>query len=166
MPQRRLNELFDVKLHDPYMKPESYDDPTICPECHLVFHNKRWQWNEELYKRFKKEGTADEKLCPACRKIRDRYYMGEVVLEGSFLQQKKDEILRILRNVEEQEKSRRPLSRIMWIEDNGDALRVYTTSEHLAVTLGRAVHRAYQGEISMDFADGQKFARVLWRREA
>lgn len=166
MPQRRMNELFDVKLRDPYMKPESYDDPTICPQCHLVFHNKRWQWNEELYRKLKKERTADEKLCPACRKIKDRYYMGEVILGGAFLQERKDEILRIIQNLEEEEKAHRPLSRIMWIEDEGGTVRVYTTSEHLAVALGRAVNKAYQGELSVEFADGQKFARVIWRREA
>ncbi|MDQ7055714.1 MAG: hypothetical protein Q9M89_04205 [Persephonella sp.] len=50
-------------------------------------------------------------ICPACRRIEDRYEGGIVEFKGEFLQSHRDEIINLIKNVEEEEISYRPLER-------------------------------------------------------
>lgn len=165
--KKRMNEMFDVKLHDPYMDRNIYKDPTICPECHLVYHNKRWTRNEELYKKYINDKRTEFKLCPACRKIKDHYPLGVLTLTGSILEDRdrKKEILNLIKNEAEFEEKRNPLARIMSIREEDGSLIVETTTESLARRLGRVVNKAFHGELKYIFSDGQKFLRVEWHKE-
>jgi NMD protein affecting ribosome stability and mRNA decay len=163
---KRLNELYDVKLHDPYMDRSIYKDPTVCPDCKLIYHNKRWVRNEELLEKFLKDKKSiDYKKCPACRKTQDDYPLGILRLSGSYIKSKRIEILNLIRNEAEFEEKRNPLARIMKIEEEDNGLLIKTTTESLARRLGRAVNKAHHGEISYIFSDTQKFLRVEWRKD-
>jgi len=57
------------------------------------------------------------------------------------------------------------LDRIMGILDEDNGVRVETTSENLAVHLGRTLYHAYGGDVEYRFSDEQKLARVFWHRK-
>ena len=103
--------------------------------------------------------------CPACRRITDSFEGGTVSLEGRFLADHKQEIINIVKNTESAEKARRPMERIMKINDSGDTVEVTTTYEHLARRIGEAVNNACKGELKLDYVEGKKYIRVHWRRD-
>jgi hypothetical protein len=91
--------------------------------------------------------------------------MGIVCITGSFFGQRRDQILNMLRNEEAKEVIHNPLDRIIGIIEEDDEVRVETTSESLAVHLGRMLYHAYGGVVEYKFSDEQKLARVNWYRE-
>lgn len=65
----------------------------------------------------------------------------------------------------ESEKRLRPLERIMDLSIGDDRIEVKTTYEHIARRIGQAVHSAYKGDLKLQYADGEKFVRVHWKRD-
>ncbi len=57
------------------------------------------------------------------------------------------------------------LERIMSTKVDDDRIEVSTTYEHLARRIGEAVNSAYKGEITLQYAEGEKLVRVHWRRD-
>jgi NMD protein affecting ribosome stability and mRNA decay len=111
-----------------------------------------------------KEAVQKHK-CPACRKEEDHYVMGIVSISGDFFKQRREEIVNMLRNEEKKTLAHNPLDRIMGIIEDEKGVRVETTSENLAVHLGRMLYHAYGGDVEYQFSDEQKLARVFWYRE-
>lgn len=162
---KRLDSMYDVKLHDPYMDKSIYPDPTVCPECGLIYHNKRWTRDGNLLESLKAKGKEiHKKQCPACRKIKDRYPLGILELRGSLVNdpEKKELILNTIRNESNFEERRNPLARIMEVKEENNAIYIFTTTESLARRLGRVVNKAFKGELTLMFSEDNKFIRVLW----
>jgi NMD protein affecting ribosome stability and mRNA decay len=109
--------------------------------------------------------AVEQHKCPACRKEEDHYVMGIVYISGDFFNQRRDEIVNMLKNEEEKEVDHNPLDRIMGIVEDENGVRVETTSESLAVHLGRMLYHSYGGDVEYKFSDEQKLARVFWHRE-
>lgn len=152
-------------LQDPYLLRLAYKEPTVCPTCKLIYHNKRWFWNDELLKELEKKGV-DYQKCPACRKIEDRYPMGILQISGGFVDKHKDDILRLLKNEEKRAMEKNPLERVISIKENDEGLiSVDTTTESLVLRMGRILTRAYTGEVEYKFSDTEKLVRVEWKRE-
>ena len=154
----RKDRLIKEYIHDPYFTKAKLHDPSVCERCGVVFHDGIFKWMEPV------PSNAEKMICPACRRIEDKYEGGVAVLEGDFMKQHKDEILNIIRNVEEREMAYRPLERIIEIKDEGDRITVKTTYEHLARAIGEAVHRAYKGHLNIQYPEGTKYVRVHWMR--
>jgi hypothetical protein len=104
-------------------------------------------------------------VCPACRRISDNYEGGHVVLEGTFVTNHRDEVVNAVKKAEQLEKRQRPLERIMNIVVGGDRIEVKTTYEHMARRIGQAVHKAYRGELKLQYLEAEKFVRVHWKRD-
>ncbi len=153
----------DIKYLDkgnPYYEYKKYPEPVECESCGLIYTNGRWAVKPLKSKSAKKE------LCPACRIIRDNIPFGIATFEGAYLNEKnKKELTNIIKNVENAVKEKRPLQRIINIEENNEKITVYTTYDHLARRIGEAVYKAFKGELNIKYADGERFARVYWRRE-
>lgn len=64
----------------------------------------RWRW-------LPKPEAAHSEMCSACHRIHDRYPAGYVKLEGQFLAQHRDELMSIVRDVEQREKPEHPPQR-------------------------------------------------------
>ncbi len=156
---QRKDRLIQEYIHDPYFTKAKYHDPSICKRCGVVFHDGIFQWMEPA------PVNAEPMVCPACRRIEDKYEGGVVVLEGEFLEKHKDEIINLIRNVERNEIAYRPLERIIEIKDEGNKITITTTYEHLARRIGEAVNRAYKGNLSMQYPPGAKYIRVHWERD-
>ncbi len=154
------------QVSDPYYEGYKYHDPTVCSSCGAVFHKGHWQWiSEEELKLLKREKDIEEDVCPACKRIRDRYPAGYLLLSGQFLKAHKEEIINTVRNEAEKETSRRPIVRVMWIDDREEEVEIATTSDHLAKHLGNIVKKAFKGELVVKFSEGEKLVRVYWKRD-
>jgi hypothetical protein len=143
---------------DPYQRQQKLHEGTICPQCGAVYHEGRWRWVA------KSEGVTEE-LCAACRRINDKFPAGVVTLRGDFVQEHKEEMIRLARHQEEAEKQEHPLNRIISIEEDAQKVVINTTDIHLPRRIGEAVKRAFHGEIGHNFEKDGYFVRVTWMRE-
>lgn len=142
-------------------------EPTVCMECGAVYVNRRWSLNGPAIDVPKKGHwhPAKEVTCPACFQVKNGIPGGYLTIGGDFLSKHRDEIDRLLINEAQKAREDNPLSRIMSHVDIGSRILLETTTEHLAQRLGRALEKAYDGEVSYEFSHENKVARVTWRRE-
>lgn len=154
----RKDKLIQEYIHDTYFTKEKFQDPSVCEKCGVVFKDGIFEWLQEV-----PEG-AQKIICPACRRIMDNYEGGIVYLKGEFLNKHREEIMNLIRNTEEEEKRYRPLERIMDMKEEDGQLIIRTTYEHLARRIGEAIHRAYKGDLKLNYPEGWKYVRVYWER--
>jgi len=153
----RHDRLIQEHKHDPYMSKGKLQEPTVCPECSAAYHKGRWSWDAP-------EAGANKQLCPACQRIRDRVPAGCLSLGGGFFAQHREDIMNLVRNVEEKEKQAHPLKRVMGVEEGADETLITLTDVPLTRAIGDAIHRAYQGELDAQYTRGGDTLRVTWRR--
>ena len=152
------------RVEDPYRLEEGHE-AAVCGQCHALYQGKRWFFDEKLFKRLAGSPKMREVTCPACRKIEDRYPEGILTLSGEFLSQHRAEIVQLLEKEAARVSSRSVLDRVIQMTPEGkDKLTVETTTERLAQRLGRAVYRAYKGDLQFRWAEMNKFVRVYWSR--
>jgi hypothetical protein len=140
---------------DPYQRQQKLHDDTICLQCGAVYRQGRWQWGA-------RPENGHEALCPACRRINDKFPAGVVELRGTLGPRQKEEIVRLARHQEEAERSEHPLNRIINIDENADCIIINTTDIHLPRRIGEAVKRAFHGSLNENFDEGGYFVRVDW----
>jgi len=153
-----------LHLDDPYLFREGYKEPTICPGCKAIYTNKKWSLDEKQRGKIEKTTGITYQMCPACRKIKDRFPMGILTLSGEFLFNHHQDILNLLRSEEKRAVAKNPLERIISIEERKGTIQVETTTESLALRMGRVLFRAYKGNVSYKFSQDEKLVRVNWNR--
>ncbi len=151
----RHDNLFQERVHDAYKAKAKLHEPSVCSQCGAVYHGGRWQW-------LPASEDAHKEMCPACHRIHDHYPSGFLSLKGPFAQTHRDEILRLLHNLEKRERAEHPLKRIMAVEEKAGETLVTTTDIHLARGMGEALHHAYQGELEYHYNPEQNLLRVNW----
>jgi NMD protein affecting ribosome stability and mRNA decay len=149
---------------DPYIVQDIKYENAICRTCHAIYQNKRWRLDEEVYQKMNEWDSTTKVLCPACKKIKDKFPGGIVTLKGDFLREHKDEILNLIKNEEERARGFNPLERIMEINDADKGMELTTTNEKLAQKIGKSLHRAYQGRVGYKWSQDTKLIRVIWER--
>jgi len=149
-PSRRIHEEPSGKL------PEI----AACPRCQASYRNGRWTWKAPPV-------GAYEHVCPACERIETDEPAGVLRAEGAFVAAHRDEIVRLLRNIEERERNEHPLKRIIRLEDEDDGLRVAATNAKLVETFGHALQEAYEGRLDRPPRTGgtERFVRIRWARD-
>jgi len=150
---------------DPYLPAMKPDEVALCRECRAVYAGQRWQLESQAARDLAQAKQVVDTLCPACRKIRDRVPSGVVTLSGAFVQHHEQEIVSLLNHENQEAMEVNPLERIMDIERSDTGLLILTTNEKLAQKLGRAVHKAYSGELEYQWSEDTKLARVNWHRD-
>lgn len=157
--------------NDPYKVIQAPRKAMICGDCGSHFHDGRWFPSDE--KVAKRDGSLANALqpvpviCPACHRIRDDVPAGVVVLSGAFLEQHAGEIMHLITNESDRARKLNPLNRVMHVAPDGQGeVHVHTTTEKLAQQIGKALHKAYSGEVNYQFVQDAKLARVTWRRVA
>ncbi len=152
------------RAEDPY-QPEEGQEASLCSTCRAIYQNKRWFFDEKLAGKLTGTSKVKEVMCPTCRKIMDHYPEGILTLSGEFLKERKDEIVTLLKKEAERVAGRSVADRIIAMtEEAKDRLVVETTSEKMAQHLGRAVYKAYKGELDFRWGEMTKFVRVNWSR--
>ncbi|MBI5681561.1 MAG: ATPase [Deltaproteobacteria bacterium] len=148
---------------DPYLPKWGQHDMALCKNCHAIYNNKRWSFDEKLYMKKRDHKKTIMVLCPACQKIRDGYAEGFVTLKGDYLKEHKNDILNLIKNEEERAKGLNPLERIIEIKDSGKVIEITTTHEKLAQRIGKKVHKACHGELIIKMTQ-DRVTRVVWSR--
>jgi len=152
------------RTEDPY-QPEEGQEASLCPTCRALYRNKRWSFDEKLAAKLAGTAKVKEVTCPTCRKIKDNYPEGILTLSGDFLKERKDEIIARLKKEAERVSGRSVADRIISLKEEAkDRLVVETTSEKMAQHLGRAVYKAYKGDLDFRWGEMNKFVRVYWSR--
>jgi hypothetical protein len=121
----------------------------------VVFQAGKWTWGAA-------EEGAHRDTCPACKRIHDGYPVGTIELFGDGFEPFRDEVAKLIRNVEEREKAEHPLERLMSLERRDGGLYVETTGMHLARSVASAVKRRFHGHIRITYPDGENRVRVTW----
>jgi hypothetical protein len=155
--ERKNKKMIQPERHDTYKNRGKLHEPTVCSGCGVVFSEGRWSW-------VKAPQGAHKAVCPACMRIADRFPAGRIEIGGAFFKEHREEILRLVRNVEAQEKKERPLERIMAIAEDGEHTIVTTTGIHVARRIGESLSSSYQGEFDFRYGDGEDSIRVTWSR--
>jgi NMD protein affecting ribosome stability and mRNA decay len=154
----------DAGRHRP---PKTAPGLQVCPSCGAAYVNRRWVQAGQSARHASRTVVPRSVLCPGCRMAAEGTWRGEVRMSGSFLSAHRPEVERLLRNEAARAGEDNPTGRITrWMSDGPDALTVRTTSEHLAKRLGQALHKAFRGRVRYQFSHENKFAHVLWSREA
>jgi NMD protein affecting ribosome stability and mRNA decay len=143
--------------HDTYKLRGKLKEPTTCPDCGALFQKGRWTWGTA-------PSGAEQAICPACHRIRDKYPMGLVTIKGSFKDEQRDQVIGLVKNEEEKEKKEHPLSRIMSIAIQREELVISTTDSHLPRRIGEALQHAYHGALIVHYDKGEEFVRVTWTK--
>lgn len=154
---RSHNKLIQPQRHDTYKNRGKLHEPTVCSQCGAVYLDGRWSWAAA-------PSGARKAVCAACQRIADRFPAGRIEIGGAFFREHREEILRLVRNVEATEKKERPLERIMAIADDGEQAVVTTTGIHVARRIGESLSRSFQGEFDFRYGDGEDSIRVAWSR--
>lgn len=150
---------------DPYLTDESFEENTVCSECGSVVIGNRWYLKNQADQHKPSTHDIHYTVCPACKKIHDKAPGGIVHLSGLFLREHKDDILNLVRNESDRAMTINPLERIIDIETEDSTLAILTTNERLAQRLGKALNRAYDGNISYKWSTDNKLVRVDWHRD-
>ncbi len=153
----RKDRLVKQKRDDVYKARKKWPEPTACTACGAVFEGGRWLWKE-------RPKQANAAVCPACRRIADNYPAGTIEIRGPFFIEHREEILGLIRNIEDQEKVEHPLERIISIADAEGGVSVTTTGIHVARRIGEALARSYKGDFAFQYGEGQKSITVRWTR--
>jgi predicted DNA-binding antitoxin AbrB/MazE fold protein len=154
----RRNKLIKEYNHDPYFLKEKFNDPAVCRHCGVVYRNGIFEW-------LKKAPEKAAKIsCPACKRIEASYEGGVLHLEGEFLTKHKNEILSIIKKIENNERKSRPLERIINMVVKDSKIEITTTYEHMARRIGEAVHNACKGDMRIQYPEGEKYVRIFWSR--
>ncbi len=131
-----------------------------CPRCGASYRNGRWTWRRAPV-------GAYEAVCPACERIEANYPAGVLHARGSFARENRPELVRLLENLEDRERSDHPLKRIISISEEDDGFSVTVTDAKLALTFGRALEKAYAGRLDQPgtTSDVENLVRVQWTRD-
>ncbi len=163
---KRYNTQYKKKVdidRDTYLPRLSPKEVIQCTGCGAFYHRRHWML--AMPAGFNPPAHVHPIYCPACRKIKERYPSGELSLKGMDPAERQ-EILRILRNEEEQARNKNPLERIMNVAQKNSDWKVETTTEKLAQRLGRSVRKARGGKLVYKWSHNNKFLRVVWEQKA
>lgn len=152
------------RTEDPYM-PEEGQEAALCTTCKALYQNKRWFFDEKLAGKLAGATKVKEVICPTCRKVKDHYPEGVLTLSGDFFAERQEEILTLVNNEAAKVGARSVADRIIKMTPEGAGkLVIETTTEKLAQHLGRAVYRAYKGDLDFRWSEMNRFVRVYWNR--
>jgi hypothetical protein len=156
--QLRGNPRLQEQIHDPYRSRAKLKGPARCTDCGATYVNGHWQWQGSM------PPARGVTVCPACRRIKDRYPAGELTVSGSFVAAHLKEIEALIRNTADNEAREHPLHRIIDLKRRKSTIAVTTTDVHLPHRIGHALKDAWGGALATHYDDAGYYARVSWER--
>lgn len=154
--KQERRHIYTEESPGPYRETQKFHEPTLCTECGALFVNGRWSWDDI-------PEEASGTVCPACRRIADKYPAGRIELSGDFFNSHREELMNRVQNVKNQEIAAHPLERIMEIYEEEGKTIILTTGIHLARRIGGALFNAYEGDLNYSYEE-DAFVRVFWKR--
>jgi hypothetical protein len=151
---------------DSYLPRGASRKVSVCDGCRAVYMNKRWYADGAVDDSTLRNPEAAKTVCPACLKIRDNYPGGIVTLKGDYVLPHKQDLCKLIRNEEDRARVLNPLERVISVKENGyGSIVISTTNERLAQRIGRAIKKAFHGDVAYHWSHDNKLVRVDWVRE-
>jgi NMD protein affecting ribosome stability and mRNA decay len=149
--------------------PRAPSEPSLCAGCGAVYINRHW--SRSAASRVRAARRAGDpiavRVCPACRQRTTGVPHGFLHVSGEFVAQHREDILHLLHNEVSRAMDDNPLGQVLdWGEDGTGGLLLTTTTEHLAIRLGRGLEKAFDGKVLYGFSHENKLAHVWWHRDA
>jgi hypothetical protein len=141
----------------------------MCPGCGALYAHKRWNRSGAARVRAGKAGRPIQvRICGACRRRTSGAPHGFVHVDGDFVRTHRSDIIHLLTNEAARAAEDNPLAQIIdWFDiGHRDDVLITTTTEHLAMRLGRALEKAFDGRVRYGFSHVNKLAHVWWHRDA
>jgi len=137
----------------------------ICRECGAIHDGKKWIKKPEEKVKFN-DVKKKNVLCEACKRKRDKIVYGIVYLEGPVLQERREEIMNMIKKEEEIESSHNHLSQILSIDSHKTKMTITTINQWMALHLGQQFQKTFKGrlEISRD-TSGRRGRGIKGREE-
>jgi len=136
----------------------------ICKVCNAVYFEKSWKHlTEDLKDILQKEPSKKilYKLCPADEMIKKGRFEGEILIKNIPLDQnRKQELINIIKNISQKAYQRDPLDKLISIEDRQNLIRVLLTDNNLALSMGKQIIHAFKGSFKVSFSRLRKLAHV------
>jgi hypothetical protein len=151
-PEQHLRLLDERK--EPYHDYSAIEVEARCAACGAVHKNVAWHWIEPSV-------DAVETRCPACKRIAERAPASYLEIEGTFLNEKRAELINAIRALERVEKSADPLQRIMAIESSEKGILVTTTDVRLARAIAQLLQTSFQCDLDFHY---DRDRSILWLR--
>jgi hypothetical protein len=148
---------------------EAPTEPVVCAGCGAVYAHKRWSRSAPARVRAANISRPIQvRICTACRRRKSGMPHGFVHIDGEFVRTHRADIVKLLENEAARAAEDNPLAQIIDWYDIGhrDDVLITTTTEHLAMRLGRALEKAYDGRVRYGFSHVNKLAHVWWHRDA
>lgn len=138
----------------------------ICPKCHAVYFDKHWHASEKIHRAYKHHSAVRIELCPEDRAafgdISLAGWEGEVVLKNVH-PDKKMEIMEQARNIGKRAALRDPEDKILKFEEDDASIRILTSKNQLAVSVGKQIAEAHKGgKLEIKWSRDDRPARVIW----
>lgn len=143
----------------------------MCIDCNAYYYSKSWHHSlEGAIKGQTPEEFAEHEVkfqtCPACQMKKDKAFEGEVIIKlNDANDSQKSDILNAIHNSDEQAQDRDVMDKVLWIEDKGAEIRVYTSENQLAIRIGKKLDSAFKGgKLDINHSKSEDVARVLWEK--
>jgi len=101
-------------------------------------------------------------VCPACERIRDGAPSGVLMLTGEFVAKHRDEIFGLVSNEKTRAKAEHPLSRLINIKDQAQAVVITTTDPDLTRHTREGLHHAHHGTLTLRYKKDEDLILVNW----
>ena len=117
-----------------------------CSGCGIFYYDKSWHRSllGEKPEHLKESKQFKFTLCPACKMKKDRIFEGELVIKLQTKNYKlKTDVLNTVKNSDKQAQERDPLDRVLWTEERGDSVHIFTSENQLAVKIGKKLESSF-----------------------
>lgn len=136
-----------------------------CSGCGIFYYDKSWHRSllGEKLEHLKENRQFKFTVCPACKMKRDKIFEGELTVRLTTNGQRlKEEILNTIRNSDKQAQDRDPLDRILWTEEKGDGIYIFTSENQLVVRIGKKLESSFPKSTLEIKHSGEDIIRVYW----
>ncbi len=119
---------------------------TVCPECKSAYYEKSWHTSIDTTPEHLKTGEILSHLCPADQWKQERRYEGQVVIALPIDNPTaRETVLNTIAHSDHQARQKDTLDRVLWTEEKGNIISVYTSENQLAVRIGKKLAGAFRG---------------------
>lgn len=150
--------------HRTKQKSRTQAGTAICEGCGAVGMQKHWFVDQKLSEHYAADPAVRFVTCPGCKRITDKIFQGELILESSLLSTNREMVYGTLFHAAAMGFLHNPLSRIAVFEDHGEKIRILTTTCTLAESLGKAIHKSMKGKLEIKPSKDEEFVIVRWIR--
>lgn len=152
----RQNVLLQEQQHDNRTVKHELREWIACSSCGAVYQERREKW-------YMRHAVSHGETCPACHRREDDAAAGFLILHGSFFLAHREEIMRMILNLEERERNGHSPKRILDVKESVHITFITTSDIDFTRRIGEALHAKYQGHLESVYNREKNLIDVDWQ---